>query len=64
MKLQRADRHFEIGQPSLGKAAALAGWSRIRFSDKLGRLPVPVVNLDDEEVQAELRASRGTHHCG
>jgi predicted HTH domain antitoxin len=64
MKFQLAVRLFEVGQLSLGKAAELAGWNRIQFADELGRLQVPVVNLDDEEIQTELRAFRGTHHCG
>lgn len=64
MKFQLAVRFFEVGQLSLGKAAELAGWNRIRFADELSQMKVPVVNLDDEEIQAELRAFRGTHHCG
>lgn len=55
LKFQLAVRLFEVGQLSLGKAAELAGWNRLRFADELGRLKVPVVNLDDEEIQAELR---------
>jgi hypothetical protein len=27
-------------------------------------MKIPVVNLDDEEIQAELRALRGNHHRG
>ena len=46
----------------LGKAAELAGWNRVSFADELGRLKMPVVNLDDEEIQAELRALRVNHH--
>ena len=64
MKFQLAVRLFEVGQLSLGKAAEFAGWNRILFADELGRMKVPVVNLDDEEIQAELRACRGTHHRG
>ena len=64
MKFQLAVRLFEVGQLSLGKAAELAGWNRVRFADELGRMKVPVVNLDDEGIQAELRACRGTHHRG
>jgi len=64
LKFQLAVRLFEVGQLSLGKAAELAGWNRLRFADELGRMKVPVVNLDDEEVQAELRALRGDHHRG
>lgn len=64
MKFQLAVRLFEVGRLSLGKAAELAGWNRLRFADELGRMQVPVVNLDDEEIQAELHAGRGTHHRG
>ena len=64
LKFQLAVRLFEVGQLSLGKAAELAGWNRLLFADELGRLKIPVVNLDDEEIQAELRALRGNHHLG
>lgn len=64
LKFQLAVRLFEVGQLSLGKAAELAGWNRIQFADELGRMKVPVVNPDDEEIQAEVRASRGTHRSG
>ncbi len=64
MKFHLAVRLFEVGRLSLGKAAELAGWNRIQFADELGRMKVPVVNLDDEEIQAELRAFGGTHHRG
>ena len=53
LKFHLAVRLFEIGQLSLGKAAELAGWSKVRFGDALGQMKVPVVNLDDEEIQAE-----------
>ena len=59
LKFQLAVRLFEVGQLSLGKAAELAGWNRLRFADELGRLKVPIVNLDDKEIGVELRASRG-----
>jgi predicted HTH domain antitoxin len=59
LKFQLAVRLFEVGQLSLGKAAELAGWNRLRFADELGRLKVPIVNLDDKELEVELRASRG-----
>jgi len=64
LKFQLAVRLFEVGQLSLGKAAELAGWNRLRFADELGRLKVAVVNLDDQEIEAELHAIRGTHHSG
>ena len=64
LTFQLAVRLFEVGQLSLGKAAEFAGWNRLLFADELGRGKVPVVNLDDEEIQAELRALRGTDHRG
>ena len=64
LKLQLAIRLFEVGQLSLGKAAELAGWNKVRFADELGRMKLPVVNLDDEEIGAELRALRGNNHRG
>lgn len=64
LKFQLAVRLFEVGQLSLGKAAELAGWNKLRFSDALGRMKVPVVNLDDDEIQAELSALRGNNHRG
>jgi predicted HTH domain antitoxin len=64
LKFQLAVRLFEIGELSLGKAAEFAAWNRLRFANELGRLKVPIVNLDDEEIEAELRAIRGSHHHG
>jgi predicted HTH domain antitoxin len=64
LKFQLAVRLFEVGRLSLGQAAELAGWNKLRFGDELGRMKVPVLNLDDEEIQTELRALRGNHHCG
>jgi predicted HTH domain antitoxin len=64
LRFQLAVRLFEVGQLSLGKAAELAGWNRLRFADELGRLKVRLVNLDNEELQVELRALRGNHHRG
>ena len=59
LKFQLAVRLFEVGQLSLGKAAELVGMNRFRFADELGRMNIPVMNLDEEEIQAELRAIRG-----
>lgn len=64
LKFQLAVRLFQVGQLSLGKAAELAGWNRLRFAAELGRLKIPILNLDDEEVQAEMLALREDHHRG
>jgi predicted HTH domain antitoxin len=64
LRVLLATKLFELGQLSLGKAAELAGMSKVRFVDELGRLHIPVINLDDTEIQEELRAGRGDHHRG
>jgi predicted HTH domain antitoxin len=45
---------FELGRISSGKAAAICGMPRLDFIYALGRLGVPVVQLDDEELSREL----------
>ncbi len=32
----------------------MAGLSKLRFMDELGRLGIPVINLDDDQIQDEL----------
>jgi predicted HTH domain antitoxin len=64
LRFELAVRLFEIGQLSLGKAADLAGLSKPRFADELGRLKIAIINLDTTETEAELRAARGNHRCG
>ena len=64
LRFQLAVRLFEVGQLSLGKAAELAHLPKPRFADELARMKIPIVNLDDEEIQAELRALRGNHRRG
>jgi predicted HTH domain antitoxin len=56
LKFQLSVRLFEVGQLSLGKAAEVAGWNRVNFADELGRLKIPLLNLDDDEIQTELLA--------
>jgi predicted HTH domain antitoxin len=45
---------FEVHRLSLGKAAEFCGMSKIRFMFELGRLQVPVINLDDDQIADEL----------
>ena len=40
---------------SIGKAAELAGLTKRRFMDELGRLAIPVINLADDQIADELR---------
>ena len=62
LRVVLAMKLFELGQFSLGKAAELAGMGKVRFMDELGRLRIPVIDLDDVETQEEMRAARGDHH--
>jgi predicted HTH domain antitoxin len=64
LRFELAVRLFQVGQLSLGKAAELAGLSKTRFGDELGRLKIPTINHDDSEIEAELSALRGSHHRG
>jgi predicted HTH domain antitoxin len=54
--LMAALKMFELGKLSSGKAAELAGLTRVEFLEACGRYRVSHFNLPDEEVEAELRA--------
>jgi len=45
---------FELRRLSLGKAAAFCKMTKLKFMFELGRLQVPVINLDDDQVADEL----------
>ena len=64
LRVVLAMKLFELRQFSLGKAAELAGMGKVRFMDELGRLHIPVIDLDEVETQEEMRAARGDHHRG
>jgi predicted HTH domain antitoxin len=46
---------FELRRLSLGKAAALCSMNKPTFMYELGRLKIPVINLDDDQIADELR---------
>lgn len=46
---------FEIHRLSLGKAAEFCSMGKLRFMFELGRMRVPVMNLDDDQIADELR---------
>ena len=52
-----AAKLFELGKLSSGKAAAMAGLGRVAFLHKLGEYGFYAINLDDEQIDAELRAA-------
>ena len=49
-----AAKLFELRRLSLGKAAQLCSMPKMSFMDELGRMGMPVINLDDDQIQDEL----------
>lgn len=49
---------FEVGRLSSAKAALLCGMSRVDFIFAAGRIGVPVIQMDDEELRRELADAR------
>jgi len=45
---------FELHRLSLGKAAQLCGMKKLHFMEELGRMGIPVINLDDNQIRDEL----------
>ena len=54
IKLMAALKMFELGKLSSGKAAELAGISRVEFFEMCGRYQVPIVNYSLEDIATEL----------
>ncbi len=52
-----AAKLYELGRLSSGKAAELAGMSRVEFLHALAQVGVPAINLQAEEVEAEVQAA-------
>jgi predicted HTH domain antitoxin len=50
-----AAKLFELRRLSLGKAAALCHMNKLAFMYELGRLQIPIINLDDDQIADELR---------
>ena len=55
IRLMAALKMFELGKVSSGKAAELAGMSRIEFLETCGRYKVSLLNYPPEEVEEELK---------
>jgi len=49
---------YELGKVSSGVAAQVAGMDRLTFLSSLVRYRVAAINLQDEEVVAEIEAAR------
>jgi predicted HTH domain antitoxin len=54
IRLMAALKMFELGKLSSGKAAELAGISRVEFLEMCGRYRVSVFNYSPEELATEL----------
>ena len=50
---------FELGRLSAGKAAQLAEMERVEFIYRLGSIGVSAINLNEEEIDAEIEMARG-----
>jgi predicted HTH domain antitoxin len=55
IRLMAALKMFELGKISSGKAAELAGMSRVEFFEVCGRYRVSPFNYTDEEVEEEVK---------
>src|SRR5919197_541164 len=60
LRLMAALKMFELGKISSGKAAELAGMSRVEFFEACGRYRVSLFNYSEEELQRELQADLAT----
>lgn len=55
IRLMAAFKMFELGKISSGKAAELAGMSRVEFFEACGRYHISVVNYPPDELEKEIR---------
>lgn len=55
IRLMAALKMFELGKISSGKAAELAGMSRVEFFEVCGRYRVGIFNYPAEEARKEIR---------
>jgi predicted HTH domain antitoxin len=58
LRFLAAVKLYELGRLSSGKAAELAGMTRVQFLRSLASVGVPAINLRDEEVELEILAAR------
>jgi predicted HTH domain antitoxin len=56
IRLMAALKMFELGKVSSGKAAELAGMTRVQFLETCGQYRVSVFNCPVEDLEKELRA--------
>lgn len=58
VRMLLAVKLYELGKVSAGIAAQLASIDRLTFLHSLAHYQVPAINLQDEEVTAEIEAAR------
>ena len=54
IKLLMAVRFYKLGKLTIGKAAQLAGLSRLQFETILSENEIPISNLTIEDVTADI----------
>lgn len=55
MKFLLAVKLFELHRLSSGKAAEFCNMDKVHFMFELGRMKIPVINLDDDQIADELK---------
>jgi len=55
IRMAAAAKLYELGKLSSGRAAELAGVSRVSFLQTLARYQVAIFNLTEEELAQDLR---------
>lgn len=55
IRMAAAAKLYEIGKLSSGRAASLAGISRISFLQKLGNYGVPIFDMTDKELLQDVQ---------
>lgn len=58
LRFMAAAKFYELGRISSGQAARLAGLERVEFLYRLAQIGVPAINLQDEEIEAEIQAAK------
>lgn len=60
IRLMAALKMFELGKISSGKAAELAGMSRVEFLETCGKYRVSIFNYSEEDLAAEMERELST----
>jgi predicted HTH domain antitoxin len=55
IRMAAAAKLYELGKLSSGRAAELAGLSRLAFLQALGRYHVPIFDLSEDELAQDMR---------